>query len=212
VYLGENLFYYGEVSYDLGGSATLSTGNTVKIWEILYNADGTNDLVIYRYDSDYDWYADYNVLTDECPFCGGTGVRNDLALTPIGRLQVAFDTDKLVQCVLKAVLTPQGKNVYYPNYGTGLIDAIGSKNTTSGPNSLTPFTLRDQIMKQLTIIKQTQEGILNQSLSFYTAQELLDDIVGIKLLPTTSVKVMHLVVTILNRALEKHTSKAVILA
>lgn len=45
---------------------------------------------------------------------------NDLKLNPDGSIQTVRDNDKLIQDIIKAVLTPIGDNKFHPWYGSSL--------------------------------------------------------------------------------------------
>ena len=208
-YLGD-ILYIGDDTYTyFGGSATPSADVVVPVWYIAYTptAIGTvpvpaNSLVINRYDNMYELYLDYNIQTNMCPFCHGTGVRNDLCLTQFGRISAVTDTAKLTQQVLKSILTPKSKNPFFPAYGSTIPTMIGDK-------SIDGFSLRDQIVQQLTTIKQQQQQVLTQNPGFFTARELLDDLIGVQLVPQTDPRVFGLTVSIVNKALEQTTSKTI---
>lgn len=214
LHYGLDIYYAADADVYFGGPgyvAVEQTPTVTKIWEVMYEQTSivvngeqvivpANSLVIYRYDNTYDWFLDYYVQLSDCPFCRGSGVRNDLVLSVIGQLERVYDVDKLSQQVLKSVITKKGKNSFFPNYGTGLVDSIGQKITSS-------WSLRTQIVEQLETIKKYQNAMINTSPELYSARELLDDLIGIKAFPQQDPRNLELVVTILNRALERADSK-----
>ena len=206
-YFADSDAYFGGPGY----VSSVSSSTVTQIWDVVFELTSitvngitvdvpANSLIIYRYDNTYDWYLDYAVPATDCPFCGGSRVRHDFILTALGQLARVYDMNKLSQEVLKSVITRKGKNSYFPNYGTTLLDTIGQKiNATWG--------LRSQITEQLETIKRYQNMILAITPEMYSARELLDDLLGIKVFPTTDPRNMELTVTILNRAAERADSK-----
>ena len=215
LFYGLPIYYgydYDDLFFGGPGNAQLDLFPTpTKAWDVMY-VDTTiivggqsvfvpaNSLVIYQYDNTYTWLLDYNVPSSDCPYCGGTNVKNDLILSATGQLQLVYDIDKLSQQVLKSIITKKGKNSYFPNYGTTLADSIGTKIATG-------WTLRSQIVEQLETIKQYQNAMLASNASLYTARELLDDLLGVKAIPTADPRNINLTVTIVNRALETANAK-----
>jgi len=206
LYFGDEL-YYGEGELDYGGSGVVPSSSINAIWYVTHEATviGTtavpaNSLVVNRYDSRYNLSLDFNIVLEQCPFCQGTSVKNDLILTPLGRLSNVFDTNKLSQQVMKAIMTLKGKNIFYPSYGTIIPEIIGE-------NTLNGFVLREQIVLQLSEIKRMQQQITSQNPAFFTARELLEDVIGVKLTPQTDPRIFGLTITIMNKALEQVSSK-----
>ena len=70
---------------------------------------------------------DYATLIDGCPKCRGTGKVNDVFYEPTGDLAIVEGTNKLVQQVLKALMTNLGDNIYDPLYGSGLQSLVGEQ-------------------------------------------------------------------------------------
>lgn len=214
VHYGSGLYYGADEELYFGGPAYIDgiDGNDpTVIWYVTYEA-GTivvagqtynvpaNSVVIKQFNNVYDWYLDYTTKTEECPLCGGSSVNNDLIFRKTGQLSLIYDIDKLAQLVMKAMITVKGKNAFFPNYGTQISSMIGQKNNNS-------FALRTQIVEQLEIIKQNQSYLNNSNPNLYGARELLDDILGIKMIPTADPRAVGLDITILNKALEQTGSK-----
>ena len=206
---GQEDFYFGGDGYvpvdvtteDLGGLFwyPVYTDTQIVVEGTTYDISA-NSLVISRYNNKYTWLLDYNTVESECPYCKGSGVKNDLVLSNSGRLQLVYNIDKLAQQVIKAIITDKGKNKYYPNYGTIIMSLIGAKNING-------FLLRQQIIDQLQSIKRYQAEMLSVSTGLYNSRELLEDLLGIKFNPTADPRVLSMTVTILNSALERADSK-----
>ena len=208
IYLGE----VDDLFLGAPGYIPQETYTSALVWEMVYTAKTltisgqqytapANSVVIYRYNGNYDWWLDYTARAEDCPLCKGSGVKNDLALGKTGALHTVYDMDKLVQQVTKAIITLKGKNEFFPSYGTTVTELLGKKGITG-------FTLRAQILEQLTKIKNYQQTSLSQNTLAYTARELLEDVLSVKIFPgSTDPRVLTLELTILNRALEKQISK-----
>jgi len=191
---------YGNFIYDAPSLYEDVTENTETLWEMDYR---NSQLTIYRYDNMFDWYIDYNVGLTDCPFCKGSGVENDLVVNNIGRMSLAVDTDKLVQTVMKAVLTEKGKNPYNPSYGTMIKSLIGQKFIMSG------FLLRQEIMDQLEQIKKLQNAVMRAAPDFYSPYEVLYDIVGAQILPTSDPRQIDLKLVLKSLALDRVGTKTI---
>jgi len=196
--------YLGEADLTLGGAAVIPSDTDAELWSVTESSDAEdmNHVVIKRYDNRYDYYLDYTTGLATCPYCYGTSLANDIRLSPIGRLNIVFDLDKLIQQVIKSIITPQGKNEYFPMYGTQISNMIGDKD-------LNGFTIRDEIIRQLMSIKRVQESIYQQTPFFFTAREILEDLIGVKVEATTDPREFNFVVVIKNAALEQRTSKTI---
>jgi hypothetical protein len=210
-YYGTLGIYYGvDTDYYLGGLTEVpsdSTSSANKLWFIAYEPmvyNGynipANSIVITRFNNEYTWLLDYTVVMEECPYCEGTGIKNDLKLSPIGRLKLVADMDKLMQQVIKAIITSKGKNIFFPSYGTIIPQAIGSRG-------LNGFILREEIYQQLSMIAKNQQDILNMNSLFFTAGEVLHDLIGVQVQPSADPRQINLLVTIQNKASEMRTSK-----
>jgi hypothetical protein len=209
--------YYGEnYSDSYGGPGYVEITNTpsAQVWYVNYltqydvNINGTivdipaNSIVIKRYNPIFEWYLDYDVKSAECPICGGSGTVNDLLFDRFGKLSLTYDMNKLSQQVMKSIITSKGKNEFFPAYGTIIPDLIGEK-------ALNGFLLRSQIRDQLENIKYQQGAESFNQTTYFTARELLEDVLGVKMLPTDDPRQYELSVTILNRATEQQDSKVV---
>lgn len=54
-------------------------------------------------------------------------VGNDLAINPDGSIQTVRDNEKLIQDILKAILTARGSNPFHPWYGSEIVLRTGGK-------------------------------------------------------------------------------------
>mgnify|MGYP000390522437 CR=1 FL=1 len=207
IYYGTEVFY-GEDQNLVGDKTNIPSESTQELWFVTYEPTvyngyyvPANSIVIKKFDNNYNWILDYNTVQNECPYCEGSGACNDLNLDPIGRLKVVTGMDKLIQQVIKAIITPQGKNIFFPEYGTIIPNAIGSRG-------LNGFILRNEIISQLKNIMENQRYILENNPSFFTADEVLHDLIGVVVQPSEDPRRIDLTVTIQNKALEERTSKS----
>lgn len=193
---------YGDTGLSYAGGGTyVDTVNPMKVWEVDYV---NQTLIIYNYVPDFTWILDITTTKEECPYCQGSQLKHDLVLNEVGKLQLVANTEKLSQHVLKSILTPRGKNRYFPDYGTAIPKLIGEKNNFLG------FTIRGEIRDQLSRIKKLQTSVLQSNPNFYTPYEALHDILGVNLLPDPSEpRGINLKVLIMSLALDKIETKTV---
>ena len=91
------------------------------------------------------------VAPNQCPRCLGTEIENDYQFDSTGAALTIVDTNLLYQMCLKAILTELKSNVYYPWYGTSLIQSIGTK---AGPGSAQ--AIQQTIRTALTNVQNLQ--------------------------------------------------------
>lgn len=161
-----------------------------------------HQLKIYNYNPNYNYIVDYNTTPNSCPHCKGFMFKNDLKLNNLGKLDIVVNTPKLVQQIMKAILTPKGKNIYYLNYGTFITQLIGEKNIGLS------FLIRSEIREQLTRIKSIHMQILSNYKDFYTPYEILYDLLGMEILKSQS-KEVSIKLTLQTGALEKITTQII---
>jgi hypothetical protein len=150
-----------------------------------------------------DWIMDYTVMEAVCPVCGGSNHKNDLSFGALGRLNLVYRTSKLAQAVMKATLTDKGINDYFPDYGTTLSTMIGSQNYSND------ILLRTEIFNQLKTIKNTYDKAFINNPSWYDPFELLEDILGVDLLPSEDPRAITLRVHVMCKALEEVITKPI---
>jgi hypothetical protein len=124
------------------------------------------------------WYVplievSYITLQDYCLRCSATGQLNDFVISPYGTMQRVWDTNKLVQKVLKFVLTSTCP--FYPQFTCAIRSYIGKKFGVT----ITEADISSQIMDALQNIKNIQSAQRTvQSLSLL---EMLKDIGNISI-------------------------------
>ena len=75
------------------------------------------------------YLIDYSVKEDTCPLCQGTGIVQDINYDGTGSLMKATGVQKLIQRVLKTLLTKLGESAEDYSYGSSLDDLIGTEIT-----------------------------------------------------------------------------------
>lgn len=75
-------------------------------------------------------------------------VSNDLSLNPDGTLQTVINNDKLIQDIIKAILTPLGSNKFFKWYGCALVARIVGQ-------------VLDPTLTQIEIQRSIQDSLTN---------------------------------------------------
>ena len=161
-----------------------------------YNNYVYNELILKRYDPTFTWIMDYNVDISECPYCFGKGVENDIHFNKVGKLEIVLNTKKLVQQVMKSILTPKSKNFYFPKYGTNIKYLLGTKNIFLG------FLIRSEIMDQLLTIKKYHDIVITASKDLYGPYETLNDLLGVEIYPGSDPRSINLKAILQTNAFE----------
>lgn len=73
------------------------------------------------------YLIDYNVQEGACPMCEGTGAKQDIEFGGTGEVQVSTGHEKIVERVLKALLTAYGESAEDLLFGSALDNIIGSE-------------------------------------------------------------------------------------
>lgn len=95
----------------------------------------------------------YAAMPERCPRCGATYVENDWRFNFQGDVVEIQNEDLLYQACLKAILTVQGSNPYYPNYGSKITTRIGTKAAGS-----TALLIREDVQQALQGVQTLQSG------------------------------------------------------
>jgi len=69
----------------------------------------------------------YTTDARNCRRCHGFRAENDFRFDNLGRLILAENEEKMIQDLMKFVLTVKSSNKFHPELGTGLLGLIGSK-------------------------------------------------------------------------------------
>ena len=93
----------------------------------------------------------YQVVWHQCLRCRGTEVENDFRFDANGQSRTITGDNLLYQSVLKILLTDLKSNIYYPWYGTNLMNLIGSKST-----SASEVNIRQGIQQALAVFQNLQ--------------------------------------------------------
>lgn len=99
------------------------------------------------------YLIDYYVKQDNCPLCLGNGYVNDINFDGTGALMKATGTQKLIQRVIKTLLTRIGNQSEDYLYGSSLDDLIGATldNTTL-------VTIQKSIYEAVNYLMEIQSG------------------------------------------------------
>lgn len=73
------------------------------------------------------YLIDYSAKSDTCPICNGKNVTQDISYDGIGNVDMSSGNDKLVQTVLKSLLTPIGEQAEDISFGSSLDNLIGTE-------------------------------------------------------------------------------------
>ena len=112
----------------------------------------------------------YVTLQPYCLRCSTQGSLNDLVVSPMGNLQRVWNTDKLVQRVLKFVLTSRCQ--FYPQFTCKIRDYIGRKFGTT----ITEEDVSTQVQDALLSLKQVQSA--QRTVQSLSPLEMLKDLTG----------------------------------
>lgn len=115
--------------------------------------------------------VNYITLQPYCLRCSAQGQFNDFEESSTGSFIRVADTDKLVQRVLKFVLT--SKCTFYPQFTCPIKDYIGQKFGTT----ITQEDIASEIMASLQDLKTVQQA--QRTVQPLSQKEMLKDITGI---------------------------------
>lgn len=99
------------------------------------------------------YLIDCYVDPKECPICQGTGIVQDVGYDLKGELIMSSENQKLVQRVLKTLLTNIGESPEDFSYGSGLYSLIGSEI-----NEGTTISLQKSIYEAVQYLISLQDG------------------------------------------------------
>lgn len=120
----------------------------------------------------------YASMPERCPRCGATYVENDWRFDFQGNVVEIQNEDLLYQACLKAILTVQGSNPYYPNYGSKITTRIGAK--AAGSSSL---LIREDVQQALQSVQALQSA--QRKYQTVSNQEILYKIDSVSVRPST---------------------------
>lgn len=90
---------------------------------------------------------------EHCPKCGASGTIFDYEYTQTGKLVTVINESKLVQEMEKIVVTILGSSIFYPWYGTSIVNLIGGKLA----GTVTQSAISSEIAASLSALKKLQE-------------------------------------------------------
>lgn len=124
-----------------------------------------------------DLKVSYTAPPERCARCGATWVENDWRFDPAGEVIRIQNEDLLYQACLKAILTVQGSNPFYPSYGSKLITRLNRKLA-----SATASLVRGDVQNAL----QRVQALQNQQRRYQsvTSREQLFQIQNVDVTPS----------------------------
>ncbi len=120
----------------------------------------------------------YAAMPERCPRCGATYVENDWRFNFQGDVVEITNEDLLYQACMKAILTVQGSNPYYPTYGSKITTRIGEKISGS-----TALLIREDVQQALQAVKNLQLG--QKKYQAVSNKELLYKVDSVVVRPST---------------------------
>lgn len=128
------------------------------------------------------YYATYFTNQDECPKCMmSPGTTNDFYLDVLGKPNITYGFQLLIQKFKKALITQLKSNVFDENYGSDLVDLIGKPKT-----ALIVLLAQQTIYNVVDYIKAEQ----SQNYALIDDEEKLLKIDNFQINPTTTPKLI----------------------
>jgi len=107
----------------------------------------------------------YTTVRQECRRCGGVGVENDWRYDGHGSLVKVQNEALLLQEMLKTMYTVRGSNPFNTWYGTSIINAVGSKLSSTGLLQNMIISDVHEAFRRWQSIKKQQEETVGQQVS-----------------------------------------------
>lgn len=107
----------------------------------------------------------YSTIRQECRRCGGLGVENDWRFNNRGGVLKAERETLLIQELLKAVYTVRGSNPFHPWYGTGIVNSLGRKLSSSGIVQNLIVSDIYEAFRRWQVVKRKQEEVVGQEVT-----------------------------------------------
>lgn len=112
---------------------------------------------------------DYNVKADKCPICNGTEVTQDINFNGNGEVMTSEGHEKIVERVLKSLLTPFGDSAEDVAYGSALDALIGNEMDVT-----ISATIQKHIYDTIAYLMQLQSGVELNEDEIITGVERID--------------------------------------
>lgn len=134
----------------------------------------------------------YDVTQSNCRRCHGFGIENDIRTDPYGQLQTVVAQQKLIQDLMKWVLTERGSDPFHDFVGTRVITLIGQKGINL---QMLKMDVVSEVSEAITkLLKLEAKQATYQRVS---ASELIDALVSVDFNPRTQdPTIFDLVITV----------------
>lgn len=116
------------------------------------------------------YLIDYIARQETCPFCSGTGVKQDIEFNGVGDVVMSNGHQKIVERVLKAMLTKYGDSAEDVMFGSALDNLIGSELDVTAS-----ATIQKAVYDTITYLIQLQTGVELEP------DEIITSVVNIKI-------------------------------
>lgn len=97
---------------------------------------------------------DYAAQQNTCPICGGTGISLDISYGGNGDIKRSSGNEKIVERVVKALLTKYGDSAEDLQFGSGLDNVVGSELDVTATASI-----QKSIFDTITYLMELQNGV-----------------------------------------------------
>ncbi len=129
-----------------------------------------------------DFYTvNYAAVPQYCPKCKGLRIINDEAYTPLGKLKITQNEDKLLQEVKKGIATHLGSNPFHEWIGTKIHELIGTKVFNK---DLIRAKAVDEVSRYLE--KYIDVQLQQSNYQYVTPREAFGQIISIEMEPDES--------------------------
>jgi phage baseplate assembly protein W len=118
----------------------------------------------------------YTTFQQHCRRCQGTGIENDYRIDATGAALTIVNEDLLNQAVLKILSTIKGSNPFNTEYGTTLLERIGTKAVGSGGAVIT-----EDVSSALRIFQRLQTA--QARYQEVTPRERLANVLSVRTFP-----------------------------
>ena len=122
----------------------------------------------------------YKTYKSSCPKCLGSGVVDDITLTPDGDTRVIEEEAYLAQMLEKYIITEEGSNIFHKWVGTSLQSLTGSKILDG---EVIKSRILEQVKNAISKLQSVQNKMASSGIS-QTPGELYGRTIGVDVLTT----------------------------